>query len=66
MSAELQEMQTSVDEAAAQRLSVIKAFSTTEAKKGLMIAFGLMFFQQLSGVNAVIFYTTGIFKVSIA
>jgi SP family facilitated glucose transporter-like MFS transporter 8 len=64
--AELQEIQTSVDEAAAQKLSITKAFQTAEAKKGLMIAFGLMIFQQLSGVNAVIFYATDIFKVSIA
>ncbi|XP_021923674.1 facilitated trehalose transporter Tret1-like isoform X2 [Zootermopsis nevadensis] len=60
--AELQEIQTSVDEAAAQRLSITQAFRTTEAKKGLMVAFGLMIFQQLSGVNAVIFYTTDIFR----
>lgn len=59
---ELQEIQTSVDEVAAQKLSITEAFRTTEAKRGLMIAFGLMIFQQLSGVNAVIFYATDIFK----
>jgi SP family facilitated glucose transporter-like MFS transporter 8 len=59
-------MQTSVDEAAAQKLSFTKAFRTAEAKKGLMVAFGLMIFQQLSGVNAVIFYATDIFEVSIS
>ena len=58
-------MQATVDEAAAKKLSFLEAFKTTEAKKGLMVAFGLMFFQQLSGINAVIFYTTSIFKVSI-
>jgi SP family facilitated glucose transporter-like MFS transporter 8 len=63
---ELQQMQASVDEAAAQKLSITEAFRRVEAKKGLMIAFGLMIFQQLSGVNAVIFYTTNIFEVSIA
>lgn len=30
--------------------------------KPLMISLGLMFFQQLSGINAVIFYTVSIFK----
>ena len=65
VSAELQEIQATVDKAAAQKLSFFKAFKTKEAKKGLMVAFGLMIFQQLSGINAVIFYTTDIFKVSI-
>lgn len=30
--------------------------------KPLLISLGLMFFQQMSGINAVIFYTTSIFK----
>ena len=64
VSTELQEIQATVDEAAAQKTSLMKAFRTREAKKGLMISFGLMLFQQLSGVNAVIFYTTNIFEVS--
>jgi SP family facilitated glucose transporter-like MFS transporter 8 len=57
-------MQALVDKAAAQRVSFLEAFKTTEAKKGLIVAFGLMIFQQLSGINAVIFYTTSIFEVS--
>ena len=64
MTAELQEIQTAVDEAAAQKVSLSQAFRTRAAKKGLAIAFGLMIFQQLSGVNAVIFYTSNIFEVS--
>ena len=32
--------------------------------KPLLISLGLMFFQQLSGVNAVIFYTVSIFEKS--
>lgn len=33
--------------------------------KPLLISLGLMFFQQMSGINAVIFYTVQIFKVCI-
>lgn len=58
---ELQDMQATLDEAARQKLSIKEAFSTRAAKRGLIIAFGLMIFQQLSGVNAVIFYTSKIF-----
>jgi facilitated trehalose transporter len=31
--------------------------------KPLLISLGLMFFQQMSGINAVVFYTVMIFKV---
>jgi facilitated trehalose transporter len=31
--------------------------------KPLFISLGLMFFQQMSGINAVVFYTVMIFKV---
>ena len=33
--------------------------------KPLLISLGLMFFQQMSGINAVIFYTVQIFSVNI-
>lgn len=39
-----------------------KAMKRKSSKKAMMISFGLMFFQQLSGINAVIFYTSAIFK----
>ncbi|PSN36458.1 hypothetical protein C0J52_18340 [Blattella germanica] len=62
--AELQEIQDALDEAAAQKTSFRQAFSSKASKKALFIGFGLMIFQQLSGVNAVIFYTTKIFEAA--
>lgn len=32
--------------------------------KPLLVSMGLMFFQQLSGINAVMFYSVSIFKLS--
>lgn len=41
---------------------IVKSFKRTSSRKAMFIAFGLMFFQQLSGINVVIFYTTTIFN----
>ncbi|XP_046993102.1 facilitated trehalose transporter Tret1-like [Schistocerca americana] len=59
---ELAEMRESVESSAKEKVSLWKAFNTPAARKGVLVAFGLMIFQQLSGVNAVIFYTSDIFK----
>lgn len=45
-----------------QSQNVREAIKKKSAKKAMFISFGLMFFQQLSGINAVIFYTSKIFK----
>jgi SP family facilitated glucose transporter-like MFS transporter 8 len=42
--------------------NVKAALRKKSSMKAMIIASGLMFFQQLSGINAVIFYTTTIFK----
>lgn len=42
----------------------IKDLFTRQHMKPILICLGLMFFQQMSGINAVIFYTTTIFKMA--
>lgn len=46
----------------ANKLPIKQAFTTTAAKKALAISMMLMFFQQVCGVNAIIFYTSNIFR----
>ncbi|XP_058798228.1 facilitated trehalose transporter Tret1 isoform X2 [Phymastichus coffea] len=58
------EIQAQIDILAEQersRTSFVEAIRTKAAVKALIIGFGLMFFQQLSGVNAIIFYSGQIF-----
>jgi facilitated trehalose transporter len=42
--------------------STFELFNKSNVKP-LLISLGLMFFQQMSGINAVVFYTVMIFKV---
>ena len=51
------------DEKIANKVSLKDAMMKRAAIKAMIISFGLMFFQQMSGINAVIFYTTDIFQV---
>lgn len=44
--------------------STFKEIISRKYLKSISISLGLMFFQQLSGINAVIFYTVDIFKMS--
>lgn len=44
--------------------SSIKELLSMKYMKAILISLGLMLFQQLSGINAVIFYTVKIFKMS--
>lgn len=62
VSGEIQAMQASIEKREAEKTSFCEAFSTTPAKRGLIVGLGIMFFQQLSGVNGVIFYTADIFR----
>lgn len=43
------------------RGTFLEAIKSKMARNALIIAYGLMFFQQMSGVNAIVFYTGSIF-----
>lgn len=59
---ELKEIQKSIEEAKEKSAGVKDLVASRANRKALLSSFGLMVFQQLSGVNAVIFYTVPIFK----
>lgn len=50
------------EESVRKNLNIREAMKKKSSKKAMLISFGLMFFQQVSGINAVIFYTMTIFK----
>lgn len=58
---ELSIIQTSVDEALKNKGSIVDVFKNKACVKALIISSGLVSFQQLSGINAVLFYSTDIF-----
>ncbi|XP_055379051.1 facilitated trehalose transporter Tret1-2 homolog isoform X2 [Condylostylus longicornis] len=59
---ELSELQIERDQIKNNKVNFFAAMSRPVTIKALFISLGLMSFQQLSGINAVIFYTGGIFK----
>lgn len=59
---EMKEIKLSLEESEKSKVSLLEAFKSIQAKKATIITFALMFFQQLSGINAVIFYAGKIFK----
>ena len=59
---DIAELQNENEEQKQNNLSVREALSRKSSVRGLVISFGLMFFQQMSGINAVIFFTTEIFE----
>ncbi|XP_014203272.1 facilitated trehalose transporter Tret1-like [Copidosoma floridanum] len=64
VSAELGELQRDCEEGAGERSSVFDLVRYPAPRKALFICFAGMVFQQLSGINAVIFYTKDIFEAS--
>jgi len=63
-SAELGQMQREAEQSALKKSSVFDLVRTRASRMALLASFGGMFFQQMSGINAVIFYTTPIFQAS--
>lgn len=59
--AELSTIQTSVDEALNNKGSMLDIFRHKANIKALTISVCLIAFQQLSGINAILFYSTSIF-----
>ncbi len=62
INSELQELQSEHEQRENQKVSFAAAFGRKTSIKAMYIMLGLMFFQQMSGINAVIFYTGYIFE----
>jgi sugar porter (SP) family MFS transporter len=60
--AEIADIKASLEQEKKDRISFGESFKKRATKKSLVICFGLMFFQQLGGINAVIFYVGTIFQ----
>ncbi|XP_011312356.1 facilitated trehalose transporter Tret1-like [Fopius arisanus] len=61
---ELAEMQREAEENASRKSSVFDLIRTRGSRRAVLACFGVMSFQQLSGINAVIFYTVTIFEAA--
>ena len=57
-------MQAEAETNASRKSSVFDLIRTPASRKAVLASFGMMAFQQLSGVNAVIFYTVTIFEAA--
>ncbi|XP_060807009.1 facilitated trehalose transporter Tret1-like [Amyelois transitella] len=62
LTTELDDMQKEIDAATRQRAGITSMFTNRAPRIAFVCSLGLMFFQQFSGVNAVIFYTNDIFR----
>lgn len=60
---ELAELRETDREIRENKVNVWSALNRPVTRKALAISLGLMFFQQVCGINAVIFYSSRIFKV---
>lgn len=62
--AELMFMHESVEYQQERPVALLQTFSGVAAKRALLISAGLMATQQLSGINAVVFYTEDLFEAA--
>lgn len=62
LTAELEDMQKDVDDASRNRAGILSMLTNRAPRMAFICSLGLMFFQQFSGINAVIFYTNNIFQ----
>jgi MFS family permease len=60
---EIDELKREVEENETNKVSFKEVLKKKSTMNALAIGFGLMFFQQASGINIVIFYSTNIFEV---
>lgn len=63
-SEELAEMRRAAEQASSKKSGIFDLTRSPATRKAMLASFGAMFFQQMSGINAVIFYTTTIFEES--
>ncbi|XP_069690031.1 facilitated trehalose transporter Tret1-like isoform X2 [Periplaneta americana] len=61
---ELADLQKAARDASREETSLQDLVSTPGARRALVVGLGLMVFQQLSGINAVIFYSVDIFEAA--
>lgn len=64
ISKELQDLDRDISESTQTKVSIRDLISSKGTRRALIIALGVMIFQQLSGINAVIFYSGDIFKAA--
>lgn len=61
---EIDALKLELEEAEKNKKSMSEVLGKKSTKRALLIGFGLMFFQQMSGINVVVFFATTIFNVS--
>lgn len=59
---ELKELKEAVEEMTSTEVSYKDLFRTVAGRKSLIISLGLMIFQQLSGINVVMFHSSAVFQ----